>query len=142
MNELNPALMDILRLICSGLIGGIIGAFANDFFSRRRDRNTLKRNFIAKISYQKSAGDILEDFDGWFVRSKPVIEQECAMVETAIDLKWRERFDAARTKYANAQRKDIEDFSRDDFPQRIMTHQIGRITVAGLLQELILCASG
>ncbi len=142
MNEPDPTWIDILRILCSGLIGGIIGAVVNDFLSRRREQIAIKRHFVGRISSLKSAADIIEDFEGWFARSKPTIEQECAIVESAIRSRWHNQFVIARNKYANAQRKDIEDFDNATLSiPKTMTYQRGRLMAIDLLQQLIACAS-
>lgn len=72
MHNLNDIFFEAIKLVLAGIIGGLIGARANDKFTRAREKESgiaqRKRDFIAYIRQWRSEIELAErDIDKWGV---------------------------------------------------------------------------
>jgi hypothetical protein len=127
-----------------GLIGVLVGGLIGNRLALGREKANRINSFVGRLSELKSLAEKIEDgnFAEWFAKSQVAIERECGTVESAISWRRCARFRAARTKYANTQRKDIQDFDNSTLSiPRIMTCNAGRALAKSLFQEMIDCVS-
>ena len=133
-----------------GLIGVLVGALINSRLTLGRDNRIKRENFVSRMCELKSLAGKIENanFPVWFAKCQVAVEKECALVQSAICLRHRKRFVAARKKCAEPQSEnDIADPPLPYMEHGVVkspfqrnTYQSGRLRITGLLDELIACA--
>jgi hypothetical protein len=109
-----------------------------------KDDRDRKINFVSRMCELKSLADKIEDreFPGWFAKAQVEIEKHCALVESAVRWRRRERFVSTRKKCAELQnigelRRLPADPPDGWFP---MNYQSGREHIKEIIDDLIATA--
>jgi hypothetical protein len=113
MNEFNDIILEAIKLILAGIIGGLIGARANDRLTRNRERESgvanRKRDFLAFMAQLKAQAMVthITEFGEFYANKIPNLRHSSELIAGDFHAGKRADFEVLVAAACDLTEKDI-----------------------------------